>query len=154
VFSRIFEAPASEASEPDRLIFDSIHLKAHRTTASLLERGRLAGAICRTRGGLNSRLHAVRNGQGRPVVTGANALAPLLPPAREPVADLGPDSNPFRADLAGRGITACIPPKTNRRRPIPHDKARYRIATRYERFANIALRAIIPAAIAIRWRRE
>jgi hypothetical protein len=45
-------------------------------------------------------------------------------------------------------------PKTNRRRPIPHDKARYRIAIRYERFANIALRAIIPGAIAIRCLRE
>ena len=44
VFSRIFEALAGEAGEPDRLIIDSTHLKAHRTAASLLKRGRLAGA--------------------------------------------------------------------------------------------------------------
>lgn len=44
VFSRIFEALAGEAGEPDRLIIDSTHLKARRTAASLLKRGRLAGA--------------------------------------------------------------------------------------------------------------
>ena len=41
VFSRIFAALAGEAGEPDRLIIDSTHLKAHRTAASLLKRGRL-----------------------------------------------------------------------------------------------------------------
>ena len=43
-FSQIFEALAGEAGEPDRLIIDSTHLKAHRTAASLLKRGRLIGA--------------------------------------------------------------------------------------------------------------
>jgi transposase len=40
VFERIFAALAGEAGEPDRLIIDSTHLKAHRTAASLLKRGR------------------------------------------------------------------------------------------------------------------
>jgi putative transposase len=40
VFDRIFAALAGEAGEPDRLIIDSTHLKAHRTAASLLKRGR------------------------------------------------------------------------------------------------------------------
>ena len=44
VFSRIFAALAGEAGEPDRLIIDSTHLKAHRTAASLLKRGRLIAA--------------------------------------------------------------------------------------------------------------
>jgi transposase len=39
VFSQIFEALAGEPGEPDRLIIDSTHLKAHRTAASLLKRG-------------------------------------------------------------------------------------------------------------------
>ena len=39
VFSRIFAALAGEAGEPDRLIIDSTHLKAHRTAASLLKKG-------------------------------------------------------------------------------------------------------------------
>ena len=33
VFNRIFAALAGEAGEPDRLIIDSTHLKAHRTAA-------------------------------------------------------------------------------------------------------------------------
>jgi putative transposase len=40
VFDRIFAALAGQAGEPDRLIIDSTHLKAHRTAASLLKRGR------------------------------------------------------------------------------------------------------------------
>jgi transposase len=44
VFSRIFAALAAEAGEPDRLIIDSTHLKAHRTAASLRKRGRVIAA--------------------------------------------------------------------------------------------------------------
>jgi len=51
VFSQIFEALAGEAGEPDRLIIDSTHLKAHRTAASLLKRGRLIGALAEPKAG-------------------------------------------------------------------------------------------------------
>jgi hypothetical protein len=54
---------------------------------------------------------------------GANILVPLLPPARELIADRGDDSNPSRAACAERGITACIPPKQNRKQPIAYDTA-------------------------------
>ena len=40
VFDRIFAALAAEGGPPDRLMIDSTHLKAHRTAASLLKRGR------------------------------------------------------------------------------------------------------------------
>ena len=39
VFDRIFMALAAEGSEPDRIMIDSTHLKAHRTAASLLKGG-------------------------------------------------------------------------------------------------------------------
>jgi putative transposase len=51
VFSRIFAALAGEAGEPDRLIIDSTHLKAHRTAASLLKRGHLIAASAEPRAG-------------------------------------------------------------------------------------------------------
>jgi len=51
VFSRIFAALAGEAGEPDRLIIDSTHLKAHRSAASLLKRGRLIAASAELRAG-------------------------------------------------------------------------------------------------------
>lgn len=39
VFDRIFAGLAGEAGQPDRLMIDSTHLKAHRTAASLLKKG-------------------------------------------------------------------------------------------------------------------
>ncbi len=39
VFDRIFAGLAGAAGEPERLMIDSTHLKAHRTAASLLEKG-------------------------------------------------------------------------------------------------------------------
>ena len=39
VFDRIFMALAAEGPEPDRVMIDSTHLKAHRTAASLLKGG-------------------------------------------------------------------------------------------------------------------
>ncbi len=99
---------------------------------------------------------------------GANIMAPLLPPARELIADRGYDSNPFRAALAERGIAACIPPKRNRKAAIPYDKGLYRqrhrieiafgrlkdwrrIATRYDRCPTIFFGAVTLAAIVIFW---
>jgi transposase len=99
---------------------------------------------------------------------GASILVPLLPKARELIADRGYDSNPFRKALADRGIAACIPPKKNRKQPIPYDKTLYRqrhrienmfarlkdwrrIATRYDRCPKVFLSAIVLAAIVMFW---
>lgn len=39
VFNRILAALAGEAGEPDTVMIDATHLKAHRTAASLLKKG-------------------------------------------------------------------------------------------------------------------
>lgn len=39
VFNRIFAGLAGRVGEPDRLMIDATHLKAHRTAASLLKKG-------------------------------------------------------------------------------------------------------------------
>jgi putative transposase len=39
VFNRIFAALAEAAGEPDRVMIDATHLKAHRTASSLLKKG-------------------------------------------------------------------------------------------------------------------
>ena len=39
VFNRIFSELAGKAGQPDRLMIDATHLKAHRTAASLLKKG-------------------------------------------------------------------------------------------------------------------
>src|SRR5260221_1054257 len=39
VFNRIFSALATKGGKPDHLMIDATHLKAHRTAASLLNKG-------------------------------------------------------------------------------------------------------------------
>lgn len=67
VLNRIFAGLADRAGEPERLMIDAPHLEAHRTAASLIKRG-CSRCLGRSKGGLNSKLHAVCEGQGRPVV--------------------------------------------------------------------------------------
>jgi len=44
VFDRIFSRLTADAGPPDTLMIDATHLKAHRTAASLLEKGMFPGA--------------------------------------------------------------------------------------------------------------
>lgn len=48
VFNRIFVEMAGKAGEPDQIMIDATHLKAHRTAASLLKRGALPRCIERS----------------------------------------------------------------------------------------------------------
>jgi transposase len=164
-FSRIFAVLADEAGEPDRLRQQGA---PHRRLPA--QKGASGRCVGRASGGLNARLNAICDGRGRPIVMmlsegqmhnkkAANVLASALPAARELVAERGDDSNPFRAALAERGITACIPSKKNRKPAIPHDqvlsrqrhpienalgslKDWRRVATRYDRCPVILLTAI------------
>jgi IS5 family transposase len=113
-------------------MIDATHLKAHRTAASLLKRGG-PRRIGRTKGDLNSKLHAVCDGKGRPLVMllsegqmsdyqGAALMIHAFPKAKALLAERGYDADWFRAALAERGIAACIPSKANRKVLIPHDK--------------------------------
>ncbi len=68
VFNRIFAELARKGGKPERLMIDACtHLKAHRTAASLLKKDAVPRRIGR-KGGLNSKLHAVCDGEGRPLV--------------------------------------------------------------------------------------
>jgi transposase len=99
---------------------------------------------------------------------GAALMFEAIPKARELIADKGYDGDWFRQALAARGTTACIPSKTNRKTPIPHDPAldrqRHhienmfgklkdwrRIHTRYDRCAHTFFSAIAIAATVIFW---
>ena len=68
IFDRIFANLAAESGPPDRVMIDSTHLKSHRTSASLHKKRDSPRLIGRTKGGLNSKLHAVCDGAGRPVI--------------------------------------------------------------------------------------
>ncbi|WP_149864640.1 IS5 family transposase [Pacificimonas flava] len=177
VFNKIFAALAAKGGRPDQLMIDATHLKAHRTAASLLKKGLFPRRIGRTKGGLNSKLHAVCDDHGRPLIMalsegqmsdykGAALMLDALPRAKTLLGDRGYDADWFRAALADRKISACIPSRANRRVPIPHDAALYRqrhkieimfgrlkdwrrIHTRYDRCAHTFFSAICIAATVI-----
>ncbi|NWK96261.1 IS5 family transposase [Sphingobium lactosutens] len=135
--------------------------------------------IGHTKVGLNSKLHAVCDGKGRPLVMllsegqmsdykGAALMLDALPRAKTLLGDRGYDADWFRKALAERGVTACIPSKRNRKVPIPHDAMLYRqrhrienmfgklkdwrrIHTRYDRYAHTFMSAICIAATIIFW---
>ena len=179
VFNRIFAELAGKGAKPDRLMIDATHLKAHRTAASLLKKGLFPDASGARRGGLNSKLHAVCDGEGRPLVMllsegqmsdykGAALMLDALPPAKTLLGDRGYDAGWFRNALAKRGIVPCIPSKTNRKISIPHDRTLYhqrhkienmfgrlkdwrRIHTRYDRCSHTFFSAICIAATVIFW---
>ena len=139
-------------------------------------RGRLIG---RTKGGLNTKLHAVTDALGRPIrlfmtagqvsdYIGARALMSSLPIADWLIADRGYDADWFRDALKDRGIRACIPGRKSRDTPVQYDKRRYkrrnrieimfgrlkdwrRVATRYDRCPNVFLSAVALAATVIFW---
>jgi len=124
-------------------------------------------------------LHAVTDAKGRPIrlfltagqtsdYIGARALLPSMPAAGVLLADRGYDADWFRIGLIDRGITPCIPSRKARKLAIPHDKAQYRhrhrienmfgrlkdwrrIATRYDRCADIFLSACAFAVVMLFW---
>ncbi|CAN5330998.1 hypothetical protein BH09PSE2_BH09PSE2_14960 [soil metagenome] len=102
---------------------------------------------------MNSKLHAVCDGQGRPLVMllsegqmsdykGAALMIDALPKAKAMLGDRGYDADWFRAALIARGIEPCIPSKANRK---------VAIHTRYDRCAHTFMSAIAIAATVIFW---
>ncbi len=146
VFDRIFAALAGEGSQPERIMIDSTHLKAHRTAASLLKKGDVPRPIGRTKGGLNSKLHAVCDGEGQPLILllsegqmsdhkGARLMVDALPTAFSLLGDKGYDSNWFSKALADKASNhAFRRPKVSSSRstttssPAPQDRKRVRQA--------------------------
>jgi transposase len=135
--------------------------------------------IGRTKGGLNTKLHAVTDAKGRPLkffmtagqvsdYTGAAALLGGLPAAEWMLADRGYDADWFREALKDKGIRPCIPGRKSRAKTVRYDKRRYRhrnrikimfgrlkdwrrVATRYDRCAKTFLSAVALAATIMFW---
>lgn len=143
------------------------------------KKGGLGRLIGRTKGGMNTKLHAVTDANGRPIsffmtagqvsdYTGAAALLDDLPKAQWMLADRGYDADWYRDALQAKGITPCIPGRKSRIMPIKYDKRRYksrsrieimfgrlkdwrRVATRYDRCPTVFLSAIALAATVMFW---
>ncbi len=128
---------------------------------------------------MNSKLHVVCDGLGRPLIMllsegqmsdykGAALMIDAFPKAKTLLGDKGYDADWFRQALTERGITPCIPPKSNRKVQIDYDKTLYRqrhrienmfgrlkdwrrVHTRYDRCAHTFMSAITIAATVIFW---
>jgi transposase len=128
---------------------------------------------------LNSKLHAVCDADGKPLILlltegqvsdykGAATILPALPPANALLGDRGYDSDPFRQALRAMGIKPCIPGRNKRLQPVVYDTVLYRqrnriermfgrlkdwrrIAMRYDRCAHTFMSAICIAATVLFW---
>jgi transposase len=101
----------------------------------------------RSRGGLTTKIHAVVDAEGRPVVLdlsagqahdgkAAEGLLNLLGDGDILLADKAYDSNAIRAMAAARGAWANIPTKKNRKESFAFSKWLYRQRNLVERFFN------------------
>ena len=132
-----------------------------------------------TKGGRNTKLHAICDEKGRPhvlLLTPGNthdAKVAMLainaaPPSDYLVADKGYDSNALRSWLIERGTTPVIPSKSNRKVQIEHDRQIYRqrnvvermfcrfkdwrrVATRFDRNIKTFMATIAIAAFVTWW---
>ncbi|MGY3371804.1 transposase [Bradyrhizobium sp. GM2.4] len=143
------------------------------------KRGEHNQAIGRWRGGRTTKIHALSDPLGRPVVLhltpGQNAdisAAPdvlaLAPPTSALLGDKAYDGDGFRSAIVRRGAKPVIPNKSNRVVIHPFNKRAYkgrnviercfcrlkdfrRIATRYDKLARNFLAAVHLAALVAYW---
>ena len=139
----------------------------------------MAHGIGRTKGGRNTKLHAVCDEKGRPLVLlltpgnvhdckVAKRCIEALPASAALVGDKGYDSQDLREWLAERGTQAVIPPRKNRKVQYDYDRTLYkqrnviermfcrlkdwrRIATRFDRKIQNFMGAVALAAAVIWW---
>jgi transposase len=143
------------------------------------KRGAEFQAIGLTKGGRNSKIHAIVDKFLRPWVliltpgntadcTMAQECVSLIPGIKELLADKGYDTDAFRAFLKDQKIKPVIPGKSNRKKRIRHNKKAYkkrnviercfgrlkdfrRIATRYDKLAGNFFSALCLVAIVAYW---
>jgi len=127
----------------DRRFVDSTHVKVHRDGCNPAG-GQENQGMGRTKGGLNTKIHAVVDAVGQPaaMLVGAGNEADVSR-AQEVLAEMergqlvgdkGYDSDELRQWLRNRSIQPCIPPRSNRLRPEPYSKAAYRKRHHIENF--------------------
>ncbi len=123
------------------IMINASHLKAHRTASS--QRKKPGRPMGRTKGGMNKKLHAVTDANGRPIgffVTagqvsdymGAAAWLDDLPKAQWMLADRGYNPDRFRDAWQEQGITPCNADRKSRNKSVKSDKRRHKRHNRIE----------------------
>ena len=125
IWQEIVVTLAAAGGPPAEVLIDSTHMKAHRSAGGG-KGGALVQAIGISRGGRNSKLHALTHGERRPLrflLTGGNVadcsaadvLLEDLAPRTIVLADEAFDSNAIRDPIKRQGALPNIPSKANRR---------------------------------------
>lgn len=172
--SRVGKKRTSNSDTDDRL---------HACQSAPLGGGRKRGgqkqAIGRSRGGRNTKVHALADARGRLIailLTGGEAhdcplaerLIDRVEPADDLLADKAYDSADLRDELEERGTTPVIPSRCTRKQPFGFNKCLYklrwliesafsrlkdfrRIATRYDKLARNYLASVCLAAALVWW---
>ena len=143
------------------------------------KKGEHKQAIGRSRGGRNTKIHAIADAKGRLLsilLSGGEAhdcppvkrLIRRTKPAKKLLGDKAYDSEELRLWLKARGTKAVIPNRSNRKQPFAFDRQSYRqrhrienafcrlkdfrrIATRYDRLARNFLASVCLVAAIVWW---
>ena len=150
-----------------------------RYARQLTEKGEQKQAVGRSRGGRNTKIHALADAKGRLIailLTGGEAhdcplaerLIDRVEEAECLLGDKAYDSTELREELEQRGTKPVIPNRSNRKRPFRFSKRLYklrwriesafnrlkdfrRIATRYDKLARNYLASVCLAAALVWW---
>jgi transposase len=178
IWENVFETLAGRGRSMHTQMIDSTHVKAHRS-ASGGQGGEANQAIGRSRGGRNTKIHAISDAKGRLVnilLTGGEAhdcpvgteLIEATKPAETLLGDKAYDSGELRELLNDRGTRAVIPNRSNRKKKFGFSKKRYRerhkvenafcrlkdfrrIATRYDKLEVIFAASVYLVAAIVWW---
>ena len=158
---------------------DRLHARESAPLGSRWKRGEQKQAVGRSRGGRNTKIHALADVKGRLIAilltTGeahdcplAKRLVRRVKPSKRILGDKAYDSAELREDLHERGIKPVIPNRCNRKQQFSFSKRIYklrwriesafnrlkdfrRIATRYDRLARNYLASVCLAAALVWW---
>ena len=158
---------------------DRFHARESAPLGSGWKRGEHKQAVGRSRGGRNTKIHALADVKGRLIAillsTGeahdcpvAGRLVRRVKPSKWLLGDKAYDSTELREDLHERGTKPVIPNRCNRKQPFSFSKRLYklrwriesafnrlkdfrRIATRYDRLARNYLASVCLAAALVWW---
>jgi transposase len=172
--------PRACRSRPIRRAADDRFDPRHGTPLGIgRKRGEQKQAIGRSRGGRNTKIHAIADAKGRLLsilLTGGEAhdctvaerLIRRTDAAKQLLGDKAYDSTELRDWLVDRGTKPVIPNRSNRKQPFSFNKKAYklrhrienaicrikdfrRIATRYDKLARNFLAAICLVAAIVWW---
>src|SRR5512142_3544456 len=163
----------------DRDTDDRLHACQSASLGCGRKRGEQKQAVGRSRGGRNTKIHALADAKGRLIailLTGGEAhdcpvaerLIRRVKPPKRMLGDKAYDSAELREELDERGTRPVIPNRCNRKQPFSFNKRLYklrwrienafnrlkdfrRIATRYDKLAQNYLASVCLAAALVWW---